>query len=80
MAGLDKNTLSWVQGGVRGFLLAVLPLLLSSPWASGQGVEQAGAIVFLPCWPDPVTDVLFNMQVHLLPSSASPNPLISWKF
>lgn len=59
---------------IKGVLLLLVPaLLLSSsayavyapaPATRTEAVVPADApIVFLPSWPDPVTDVLFNMQV-----------------
>ena len=59
---------------IKGVLLMLLTaLLLSSsayavsapaPATRTEAVVAADApIVFLPSWPDPVTDVLFNMQV-----------------
>jgi hypothetical protein len=55
---------------IKGVLLLLLPVLLlssSACAAPATRTEAVGAadspIVFLPSWPDPVTDVLFNMQV-----------------
>jgi hypothetical protein len=59
---------------IKGVLLLLVPALLLSSSASAvsapapatrtEAVVAADApIVFLPSWPDPVTDVLFNMQV-----------------